>query len=381
MTANKNETITISFLGDIMFGRNPPTISDDVSRHLERSDLVVGNLEGPLTNASPRDDKHRPLHTPTNKAASLLPLRLDVAILANNHIMDHGIEGLQETTSQLDKLGIGYLGAAESINRAGAPVVVQANGHRIGIMAFCHDEGPMAGIASPGPNPLTSMDQVKGTLQSLKRRTDLVIISYHGGEEFISVPWEERRKLFDALLCFGADIVYAHHAHVLQGYKVSQSAVVLYGVGNFYMDTPYQRSNAISRKGAIFNVTWSPEEKPPQVIPFPLYADLENSRLDFARRQERRTILSSINYSNRCIVGEISIDKEWCRQAYNRFNGRLGLVGNMIRMARQGLKLFKRQRVGEYISEYRRDRSILAGATKFLATRVPRDKADHQCKP
>ncbi|MCS3824363.1 CapA family protein [Salinibacter ruber] len=162
--------------------------------------------------------------------------------LSNNHVMDYGKNGLENTLEWCNKNKIPTVGAGLSYNDARRALVIEEDGQRIGILGRCErqfggDLHTRGGVAVVDPS-------VYPRVRSLAEKADLVIVSLHGGSELCPWPspvWRDRcRALIDA----GASVVHGHHAHVPQGYETYREGVIFYGLGNFvapperWTDTP-----------------------------------------------------------------------------------------------------------------------------------------------
>lgn len=351
----------IAFLGDIMTGVHRVVLAPEISERLAHSDIVIGNLEGPVTDAPARPDKTGALHMNDNITILLKAIaRPLLLVLANNHVMDHGMQGLKDTVAFLDRLSVPHAGAGSNLQSALEPAFMTVGDYRVCLVAFCHDEGPMAGPHQPGPAPLPDEALLRKLLHGLKRKCDILIVSYHGGEEFITTPWRHRRELFRLIVDCGADIVYGQHAHVLQGFETIGASPVLYGVGNFFMHTPYQQQNSESALGAIFEVEYDADNGA-DISCVPLCADYTKHAVASAGRREAEIISDVIERSRRSLSDNAFCVQEWNQQAYQRFRGKYGLPGNIWRMYRYCLKkrhIFKRR----LNFTEQRDRDILVGA-------------------
>lgn len=55
-------------------------------------------------------------------------------------------------------------------------------------------------------------------------------------------------------LDWGADIVVAHHPHVVMNYEIFNRKAIFYSLGNFIFDTDYQRAQFNTEKGVILKL-------------------------------------------------------------------------------------------------------------------------------
>src|SRR3989338_1163314 len=84
---------------------------------LQSVDIVVANLEGPITSAdsrsvgtTPDEMGHYTFTFPTSTVGVLFRHNIRLVNLGNNHIMNFGRDGLLETKVLLESGGIGYFG-------------------------------------------------------------------------------------------------------------------------------------------------------------------------------------------------------------------------------------------------------------------------------
>jgi poly-gamma-glutamate synthesis protein (capsule biosynthesis protein) len=353
-----------------MTGLNSVGLGENLKKHLSFSDLVFGNLEGPVTTAPARVDKNRPLHMAPSTGFSEDNLGISAVVLANNHIMDHGAQGLDDTIKFLKQLNIPYAGAGNNIQDALRPLSIKTNGVRLAVLAFCHEEGPMASDCSPGPCPLPDAKILCRLIEDLKAEHDLVILSYHGGEEFFTIPWQTRIKMFHEFVNVGANIVYGHHAHVTQGFECFKDSLILYGVGNFYMDTIYQRANPESQFGAVFEIEVTDKLQNFEISYIPIHANLEHKIVEIANPEDANIIDDTISLSCRSLVDSSLYAAEWNCQAAKRFIGRFGFFGTAYRMLRfyRNRRLYKK---GTLFSR-KRDLDIFKGALNHFKSNLLR---------
>ena len=124
-----------------------------------QGDIVIGNLEGALTERGEPWPKGYNFRTPPSYAGGLRDAGFDLVSLANNHTMDYGVVGLQDTLAALSGANVGFAGAGNDQASAAAAVVLQANGLRVAFIACVQTpregggfaiESWGAGAATPG---------------------------------------------------------------------------------------------------------------------------------------------------------------------------------------------------------------------------------------
>lgn len=111
-------------------------VDQEIKILLDRSDLTCVNLEAPLFDGIAPIKKCGPnLKAKCDCVRGLKTLGIDLCSLANNHIMDHGDDGLKSTLAQLDKTDIAYTGVDENLSKARVPFYFDIKGKHYGIYA------------------------------------------------------------------------------------------------------------------------------------------------------------------------------------------------------------------------------------------------------
>lgn len=248
MDAGK-ELHSVNFLavGDIMLGRGVKNVINrygyeypfnGVSRVLQGGDLVLANLECPITDRwSPIKKRFRF----RGNAASLAAMRnsgINLVSLANNHTLDQGRLGLLDTLANLKKSGIRSVGAGHNQKAAYRPVIIEKNGLKIAFLAYtalaCHGVVYRPNRASV--SQCLSTRVVQRHIKRAKAKADLVIVSFHWGLEFLPKPNLLQRNLAHIAVDAGADLIIGHHPHVLQTRERYHGRLIIYSLGNFIFD-------------------------------------------------------------------------------------------------------------------------------------------------
>jgi len=214
------------------------SLLNDLMCEFELADFAIVNLECPLVNESSPIEKVGPnLRAPVACVEGLRAMRIAVVGLANNHIMDHGINGLQSTIKALDKHGIAHVGAGESIDEARMIHVREVNGIRIGILAVTEHEFGIASRCRAGANPLDIIDFVRNINEN-RSRYDVLIVLVHGGNEHYIYPRPGLINTCRFLVEQGASAVICQHSHCVGCIETYLGSPIIYGQGNFLFDMP-----------------------------------------------------------------------------------------------------------------------------------------------
>ncbi len=232
-------------VGDVMVGRGVTGEPfDEVRSWLHAADLVVGNLESVLAeNRAARG--HGPgnaaaefvLHAPASAVVGLKEAGFRILGLANNHALDLGAEGLEETASHLEAVGIAAVGAGLTQEDALRPVFRDVKGVRLAFLALSAVPDARVDRQDVGWVPAKwNQGRATAAVATAKNRAHAVLVSMHWGYEYQTIVDPAQRDAAGALLEAGADLVIGHHPHVVQALEVQGGQVVAYSLGNFVFD-------------------------------------------------------------------------------------------------------------------------------------------------
>lgn len=235
-TKRKNKTVsfTISAVGDCTFGTDEnfayegsmPAKYDEVGDFnyffenvksvFEADDLTIVNFEGTLTDSTTREDKQFAFKADKSYAEILTDGFVEAANLANNHSKDYGEQSYNDTMDALDEAGITNFG----YDRV---AIKKVKGIKVGLVGTY--------VLADG---LGVKDSMEKNIQDLKDEgAQVIIASFHWGEEKAEYPNDVQVELAHAAIDAGADLVLGHHPHVLQGIEQYKGKNIVYSLGNF----------------------------------------------------------------------------------------------------------------------------------------------------
>lgn len=246
-------TVRLMAVGDVMLAR---TIGRRIVRQgvdapwrgvkslFDEADIVMANLECTISTRGTPWPKDFNFRAPPAAADSLVAAGIDVVNLANNHALDYGIDAFEDTLAALDARGISHVGGGLNDEAAHAPLIIERNGLRIGILGYALWFSPEPGMQmsqwTAGPDTpglaVAKPEDVARDVTALKPNVDVVIVTFHGGREYSHKPNAKVRAFTDAALAAGASLVIGHHPHVLQGYSQDDGTLIAYSVGDFVFD-------------------------------------------------------------------------------------------------------------------------------------------------
>ena len=236
------DNITVLFGGDfapcrrfesIVIEKNE-TIFNSLIHDIEAADIAFINLECPLTNSDSPIKKSGTSLKASPKCIDALK-RFSVIGLANNHIMDYGNYGLQETLKICKKNNLLTVGAGETLEVSQRPLLINKKGVKVAIIAIAEHEFGTAGENEPGAAPFDIIDNVK-QIEQLKNDSDLIFVTIHGGNEYYEYPRPGLRKACKFYIEHGVDGVFCHHPHIPGSYEFYNDKPIVYSMGNLLFD-------------------------------------------------------------------------------------------------------------------------------------------------
>jgi hypothetical protein len=217
-----------------------------VRKYLSGADLTLANFENPVI----RDSVYHPDATTFTGDLRLMPeldqAGIDGVTLGNNHILDAGTTGLDETMGHLDDAGIAHAGAGMDLAEARKPMIFDVGGTKIGVLSYMgvpNYDWAWATESAPGTAPLLE-NLMKEDIKRLRPKVDLVVVSPHWGIEYMATPEPEQVKLAHAAVDAGADIFIGGHAHWPKGIEMYKGKPIYYGVGNFLLDQSWSEETS-----------------------------------------------------------------------------------------------------------------------------------------
>lgn len=232
---------------------------------LQQGDIVIGNLEAPLTSSGVEfTEKKFRFKTDPQAAQALRSAGFTHLSLANNHILDFGAAGLRQTLAVLDANSIIYAGAGVNLAAARTPGMTIVKGFKVAFLSYSltYPEeffaGPEKAGTAPGYAPFFTAD-----ITAARKGADCVIVSFHWGGEGEDTPKPYQVAAAHRAIDAGADMVIGHHPHVLQGIETYNNGVIFYSLGNFAFGST-SKSAAVSM---IARVTFDGGIKQVEIIP------------------------------------------------------------------------------------------------------------------
>lgn len=236
--------VEIILAGDIMLGRsvliksidkenNPNYPFLEVSEFLLSADLVFANLETPVVTDCPRFEHGFTFCADPKMVEGLVYSGVNVVSLANNHMLNFGKEGLEDTKKYLTNSNISYVGVNNLATR-------KIKDTTFGFLGFDFTV-----------NVPTQKDW--DLIKESDSKVDILIVGVHWGEEYKDKANNNQRAWAKKMVENGADVVSGHHPHWVEDYELIDGKPVYYSLGNFVFDQMWSEE---TKKGLLVKLTF-----------------------------------------------------------------------------------------------------------------------------
>lgn len=274
---NYNEVFRISAVGDIMMhapqlahakNNRKNTYSflpffEEIKPSFIGSNLVIGNLETNLVSEELGYTGYPAFGSPAILASDLQNVGFNFLTTANNHSLDKDEIGLKSTLKELDGIGLKHTGSSynKTDDRNKPFEIIYYHGLKIAIIAFTYDTNVHPKLMESSVNVIDKNEIAKTLALANTIQPDLVIVSFHFGNEYERDPSQEQIDIVDFTFQQGADLILGSHPHVLQRYEkkimsdcygIQSERLVIYSLGNFISSQQKRYTNG----GIIFHVEY-----------------------------------------------------------------------------------------------------------------------------
>ena len=217
-----------------------------VRDYLRSADLTLANFENPVV----EDAVWHPDAPTFTGDLRLLPeltqAGIDGVTLGNNHIMDAGVPGLEETLGHLDDANISHAGAGINLEAAREPMLFEVGDLKMGVLSYQgvpNYEWSWATQNSPGTAPLQE-EVMQEDIRNLRPNVDFIIVMPHWGIEYTATPEPGQVEFAHAAMDAGADLLVGDHGHWPKGIEIYQDKPIFYGTGNFLFDQSWSEETS-----------------------------------------------------------------------------------------------------------------------------------------
>ena len=298
------QTLRLMFAGDIMSqlsqiesaeiggGRHDYTSCFQyIKPILETADIAIGNLECTLPGHPPYTG-YPNFKSPEQLANALKANGFDILVTANNHALDAGLDGLNNTLKTVRREGFLQTGTFSDNDKKRLlyPLIFYKKGFKIALLNYTHHTNS---IPLPAPSIVNRLEltQIKKDIAEARRmKPDLIITFLHWGEEYQLDEDSNQREVAKQIHIAGSHLVIGGHPHVVQPIKnehftlngKTYDFLTAYSLGNFISSQPYPHTEG----GVIFEVNLRKENGRVTLddyhyIPVLRYTPFEQGRLKY----------------------------------------------------------------------------------------------------
>ncbi|CCB87111.1 putative uncharacterized protein [Parachlamydia acanthamoebae UV-7] len=245
----------IALMGDVMLGRlvnrvlkhrDPAYPWGNTLSILQNADLRICNLECVLSDiGNPWSTTPKVFHFRSDEKniKTLQVANINIASIANNHVLDYEYEALQRMLNILDEQGILHTGSGKNLSEAAKAIFCQIKGQKIALIAFTDNEPDWAAQENkPGifyvPTDIHDrrMQNLLKYIEDVRKEADFLIISAHWGSNWGYYPPREHALIGHAMIDVGADLIFGHSGHVFRGIEIYKNRPIIYSAGDFIDD-------------------------------------------------------------------------------------------------------------------------------------------------
>ncbi|WNF35116.1 CapA family protein [Bacillaceae bacterium IKA-2] len=210
-----------------------------VKPYISQADIAFANQETILGGLELGLSGYPRFNSPFQVGDALLFAGFDVLSLANNHTLDMGEKGILNAINYYNSTDLVYTGAYQSKEDQETIRIIEKNGIDFSFLAYSYGTN---GLPVPSGKDylinLIDVDKVNEAIKAAKKKSDVVVLSLHFGNEYELLPNDTQKMLVNEFAQTGADIIFGHHPHVLQPLEWIEKedgtrTFVAYSLGNF----------------------------------------------------------------------------------------------------------------------------------------------------
>ncbi|MFZ6015857.1 MAG: AmmeMemoRadiSam system protein B [Patescibacteria group bacterium] len=296
------QKLTLMFFGDTMLDRTVATRSRSAGnlaypfelikgaedRFMYGQDAIIANLEGSVTAVRRAPDKGDVDFAFDPKVAEMLKTAGITAVSqANNHTLDQGRAGAEESRKLLTEAGVITFGDQVKDDTASSLAVIESRGQKVALLGFNNTD-----------NPLNKAD-AETAIKTAYEQARYVVVCMHWGNEYQSNPSMAQVELAHWFIDLGVDAVIGGHPHWMQSVEVYKDRPIIYSLGNFIFDQDWSRE---TNYGLVAGLVLGPENS--DIYLFPI--QINKSQPQILTGADRQTRLDRLaNISNPALADQI----------------------------------------------------------------------------
>ncbi len=258
-------------------------IFEKIKYVFEESDLSMINLEVPVAGNIFAPSNYPNFNSPVELLDGVKNMGIEVVSTANNHALDKGLKGLQETIKNAELKELKIVGTYLTDDTK--PLIIEKNNIKVGIASYTYGTNgiPIPKAAPYCVNIIDKDSMLKDINYMKEQQADFIIFSMHFGQEYQTTQNKTQEELVNFLVNNGVDIVFGSHPHVPQPYEIKEvelenglkkEAYVVYSLGNFVSN----QVDYYTKLGGIATVTVSKKGDDKKIVDnkvTPIYTELK----------------------------------------------------------------------------------------------------------
>lgn len=264
-----SQPLKIVFTGDVAFtgsyakklANNLEIWSPDVQRLFDDAAASVINWEGACTKNTTDRRKGDSIKQPITALTYCTHRNINVFNLANNHILDDGIQQAGDTVQKILDLGEMPMGLNTKGEWDWTPQYICLYGLTVALLAIEEDEHDLNRL------------KLRRHLKTIRSNCDYIVLNYHGGEEYSDIPFPFKKRRLLSLIHEDIDVIIAHHPHVVQPMQRVGKKWIFYSLGNFIFDIVEQTGRNKIEQGALLQLNFFADRIEPIWTPLVLDND------------------------------------------------------------------------------------------------------------
>ena len=295
------KTLSLFFVGDMMFDRKVADrskkdlaypfslIRGSEDRLFKGMDAVIGNFECPAT--SKRLPPVKEIDFACNPLVLSVIKKLGFSALsqANNHSLDQGREGAEESKKSIAKAGIAVFGDQVKDDTESSSVTITRRGQEVSLLGFNTSDNPIV------------WSEAEATIKKLRAQNPSlnIIVFMHWGNEYQAKPSQQQVEIAHRFIDMGVDAIIGAHPHWVQSIEVYKNKPIAYSLGNFIFDQDWSKETQLGLTvGLVF------KQKQTELHLFPIKID--QSRPQLLTSDDRKQGLENLaNISDQAISAQI----------------------------------------------------------------------------
>ena len=257
-------------------------------------DYAVANLEGPVTDKDRAPEKTIDFRFDPSVLSVLKDEGLDAFSQANNHALDQGELGYEDSVKRLRESGFIVFGHQVKDDEV-ALATTTVNGLRLAFLGFNVTDNAL------------DRESVAHILKNVRMSSDRVVVFMHWGTEYRDRPDAKVVEIGHWFIDQGADAVIGGHPHWYQGISSYKNKPIAWSRGNFVFDQDFSDE---TRQGLAVALTFGDASSSVTLEPIPIQIDSSQPRLvtgdELQRRLEKLAALSDPELKEQILAGKIN---------------------------------------------------------------------------